>query len=328
MKNLISIISPVYNCEKYLKDFIDSIKKQTYSNFEVILVDDGSTDNSKKVIEKNIKDDKRFKYFYKENEGAPKARNLGIEKAVGDIIYIPDSDDIINSNTLQLFVDEINKGNDIVMGNYETFINDIGDGKCVDVLELDYQYDKIEDYMFAEPFPGNKCYKASLIKDNNVIFDDVKIAQDLNFYLKCLVFAKKISCIEDIVYYYRITPNSISRKYSFKIFDIVNSIGKVEEFYRKNKVSNMYIDNLEFIKLFHYYGQFVKINNFEKKEDKKKIYRFFKERFTELKVLDKKDFYLHKERYDNYKKRLKYDFILSSNLYRKHIRKILRGNNG
>ena len=92
---LISVIVPIYNTVEYLPRCVDSIRRQTYRNLEIILVDDGSTDNSGAMAEKFALEDKRVKAFHKENGGSSSARNLGIEKASGDFIGFVDSDDYI-----------------------------------------------------------------------------------------------------------------------------------------------------------------------------------------------------------------------------------------
>lgn len=322
----ISIISPVYNGAQYLNDFMDSILAQDYDNFELLLIDDGSTDNSASIIQEYMKKDNRIKYFYQENKGAPTARNLGIKNSTGDILYIPDCDDIVCSNTLSLFEKEMKDDVDIVVGNYCEIDehNNVIKG-LVKSLYGKHPYTNLYDYMFVEPFPGNKCFSKELIKNNELLFDDVKIGQDLNFYLKTLLKVRNIKCVDTIVYKYRIRSNSISRNYSFKIFDIVNSIQYVEDYYKKENANEYYLKNLDYLRLYHFYGQLVKVNHFESKEDKKKIIDFFKTKFKELNYLKKdKDFVYHKEVYDLYNKRLKLDFILSSNLYRNKIKKLMK----
>ena len=97
---LISIIVPIYNTEKYLHECLDSIINQTYANFEVLLVNDGSTDSSGIICQEYVKNDSRFRYFEKENGGVSSARNLGLERSEGVYITFIDSDDWVESNHL------------------------------------------------------------------------------------------------------------------------------------------------------------------------------------------------------------------------------------
>lgn len=108
-KEKISIIVPVYNVEKYLNECIDSIINQTYKNLEIILVDDGSTDSSYSICEDYKNKDDRIKVFHKENGGLSSARNFGIEKVSGDLLFFVDSDDYIDINTIGSLYDDLKK---------------------------------------------------------------------------------------------------------------------------------------------------------------------------------------------------------------------------
>ena len=104
----ISIIMPVYNKEKYLKNTIDSILKQEYKNFELIIVDDGSTDKSKYICDEYASKDSRIKVYHIKNEGVSNARNIGLKYATGDYIQFIDADDTINTNTFSKYIDILN----------------------------------------------------------------------------------------------------------------------------------------------------------------------------------------------------------------------------
>ena len=121
MKELVSIIVPVYNCEKYIKDCLDSIFNQDYENFEVICVDDGSSDNSKNIILRYEK----VKYFYQTNHGQGAARNLGINKASGEWLTFCDSDDFLEPNFISKMMAKADPNVDLVCCN----IRRIVDGK-------------------------------------------------------------------------------------------------------------------------------------------------------------------------------------------------------
>ena len=105
----ISVIVPVYNTDSYLQICLESIAKQTYSNFEVILVDDGSTDNSAEICKKFVESDSRFHYFYKKNEGQATARNFGLKRVKGDFISFIDSDDFIHQDYLNVMIGTIER---------------------------------------------------------------------------------------------------------------------------------------------------------------------------------------------------------------------------
>jgi len=110
-KNKISIIVPIYNSEKYLKRCIESILKQTYTNIELILINDGSEDKSLEICEEYKKNDERIIIVNKENEGVSVARNIGIEKATGELISFVDADDYLEATFLQELLDIMEKYN-------------------------------------------------------------------------------------------------------------------------------------------------------------------------------------------------------------------------
>ena len=114
MNLFVSMIIPIYNSEKYLAQCLESVIKQSYKNYEVILIDDGSTDASGKICEKYVDIDKRFAVYYQKNQGASTARNKGLDAAGGDIIIFLDSDDIIFPSFLETIVDLFEEGNDVV----------------------------------------------------------------------------------------------------------------------------------------------------------------------------------------------------------------------
>ena len=133
-KNSFSIIIPVYNSEKYLEACISSIINQNYQNFELILVDDGSTDNSASILKKYSKLDERVKTVYKENGGVSSARNTGIDTSKNDYIIFVDSDDILEKNTLDYYNKLVNEniGVDFFqtkLENFETSIPKIDNDK-------------------------------------------------------------------------------------------------------------------------------------------------------------------------------------------------------
>ena len=111
MNYLLTIIVPIYNCEKYLPDLFLSIDNQKYKNYELLLINDGSTDNSEKICKEYILKNKKAKYFYKNNGGVSSTRNFGIEKAKGDFICFVDADDVITPDYLLNFSNLINNNN-------------------------------------------------------------------------------------------------------------------------------------------------------------------------------------------------------------------------
>ena len=148
----ISIIVPVYNQEKYLSKCLDNILEQTYKNFELICVDDGSTDNSQNILKKYEKLDGRVEVLYQKNSGAAVARNKGLSRAVGDYILFLDSDDEFDNNLLKVCTESINRKRvDTLVYNYVSF-----DSKTGEVSGPVFDFDSL---------PGHKVYNKDNIAD-------------------------------------------------------------------------------------------------------------------------------------------------------------------
>lgn len=285
MEKLISIIIPVYNAEEYLPQNIESILQQDYSNIELILVNDGSTDNSLEVMKKYQNNDSRIIILNQKNSGAPTARNYGLDYSKGHYIQFVDSDDVMVEGALTKMVVEAEKENaDIVIGAYDTVNENQAPIEKVPLPLSAGVYDLEtyrSDFSLIPPMPGNKLLKATMIKDNNLSFTPtLKQAQDLNFYLKSLLFAKKIVVIDDVVYHYRIRSGSISHTYSLVILEVINSINNAEQFYKENKF--FYKELFTNIRFFHYSFQLQKVPQINSKADRKIALNKFKKEFDNL----------------------------------------------
>ena len=118
---MISIIVPVYNAEKYISRCVDSVLRQTYTDWELLLINDGSTDSSEKICLNYAENDKRIKYFSKSNEGPGPTRFFGVNKAQGEYIYFIDSDDYISDIALEILLGNFNEDIDCVIGQHERY---------------------------------------------------------------------------------------------------------------------------------------------------------------------------------------------------------------
>lgn len=125
MKSLVSIIVPCYNQVQYLDECLQSILDQSYENWECIIVNDGSLDDSEEIAHKWVKNDSRFKYIYKENGGVSSARNLGLDNCTGDYIQFLDGDDILENNKIEISITKLKADNlDFIITDFKTFSND------------------------------------------------------------------------------------------------------------------------------------------------------------------------------------------------------------
>lgn len=236
MNELISIIVPVYNVEKYLSKCIESIINQTYKNLEIILVDDGSPDNCGKICDEYARKDKRIKVLHKENGGQGSARNLGLDNSTGEYIAFVDSDDWIELDMYERMYKEIkNSNSDIaICGIYNvTRIKTIQSSVCEDVLILNNQ-ELMRDYFTTtniHSVPWNKLYNKKLWA--NLRFPENKYREDAFICYKVLSMAEKAVHIAKAKYFYLVRDGSSEH----------------QKFSEKNLVSNELLDDeYEFVK--------------------------------------------------------------------------------
>ena len=206
-----SIIVPVYNVEKYIKDCLTSILNQTYDNFEVIVVNDGSPDNSEEIIKDLAKKDKRIKYFKKENGGISDTRNFGIEKSTGEFFLFVDSDDTINEDLLEKLYQTVTEEIDVVRFGM----------KIIDNEKISYEsppvfrdvngpaaFERlIHLHIFATPCAF--IYRKSFWDKNKFMFAKGKVHEDFGLIPLVVMKANHVSAIEYPGYNYIIRENSI-----------------------------------------------------------------------------------------------------------------------
>lgn len=226
---LISIVIPIYNAEKYLEQCLNSIKNQTYKNFEVILVNDGSIDNSESICKAFVESDTRFRYYLKANGGASSARNLGLDNVKGDFITFIDSDDWIAEKHLELLINSIKKTNsDIVVSCYKEFDNNIDTYYTIVYTKQEknlLNFEKMNRDDFLTIFPKlmslNVCFNNAVAKlfrkelVNNLRFDtSIKYGEDLDFYFSLYLNVESISYVDELTYVYRIHGDSTTSNFN------------------------------------------------------------------------------------------------------------------
>jgi len=210
----VSIIVPVYNVEQYLEDCAQTIINQSYTNLEIILVDDGSSDNSGAICDELAKQDSRILVIHQENKGLSAARNTGLRVAKGDYVFFVDSDDKLFLHSIETLVALAKKfpGVDIVQGNIQR-----QDGKTRTVnaclIEPEYidDFRKIREGLISHyPIPAwNKLIRTSLLKDNHIEFFEGIIHEDDLFRWSLHTCANSICFTKEFTYWYR-TDNTLS----------------------------------------------------------------------------------------------------------------------
>ena len=223
---MVSIVVPVYNVKRYLDCCINSILQQTYENFELILVNDGSTDGSLEICDNYECKDKRIRVINKANGGVSSARNAGIESANGDYILFIDSDDYIEVNYVQTLVENSSDDCDLVVcgftydfGSKKTE-NKIEEVKCLTIDEYKKQYNSLYAKCLTNS-PCGKLYKSELVK--GLTFDTaVPLGEDLLFNLDYLKCCNNIKIIPYSGYFYNQTNvSSATKKYKQEYYDCI-----------------------------------------------------------------------------------------------------------
>ena len=217
MEDLISVIVPIYNVEKYLNKCIDSIINQKYKNLEIILVDDGSPDNSGKICDEYSKKDNRIKVIHKENGGVSSARNVGINNATGNWISFIDSDDWIEEDYINNLLSNAKKNNaEISMCGYnrvyETKVEKINANGDIKVFNSREFLIKALNPQTGIGFSHMKLIKRQAISDLH-FNDDMKVAEDAFFNIKLSKNINKACFIGEALYNYRNNQTSIVKSF-------------------------------------------------------------------------------------------------------------------
>lgn len=307
---LISVIIPVFNAEKYLDECIKSILNQSEKNIEIIIIDDGSTDNSYKICLKYQKEDKRIKIFRQENKGVSSARNLGIQNSLGKYLYFMDADDVLNKSMFYDFLN-LNVDDDSLYAfgwkKYykDTNINDLEIKrntlkKLYNLKEIILLDTEISSFLF------NKIYLRKIILDNHILFDeDIHYCEDMKFNYSYINYVRTLTYNDKKYYYYRMRKNSATGNYvSFKNLSVFNVF---EYFIKDNQDNPLIYYNYCFAYIINYYKFRRKFKNYNfnekiinKKMDvikskyisiRKKIKLIFYNTFSKLVLFRKNKYY-------------------------------------
>ncbi len=202
---------PVYNVEKYIAKSIQSVLNQTYANFELLIINDGTPDNSIVIAEKYS--DHRIKILHKPNGGLSDARNFGMQHAIGDYLYFIDSDDWIEPNLLEVCVESLtnHKTDFVIFGYHLDNENELGNLISSEAKthhekvysQKERNLDISADTLSLMGYAWNKIYKTSFIKENNLHFEKgVSLVEDILFNARVFEFSDKIQFIDHALYHY------------------------------------------------------------------------------------------------------------------------------
>lgn len=228
---MISIIIPVYNAERYLPECLDSIAKQTYCDFEVICVNNGSSDKSSDICQSYVDRDKRFKLINKENGGVSSARNLALDKVKGDYVCFVDADDTVSSDFLHHLLD-ISQDGYFAICNYTRVETELGGGsRRVDEYNTTKYINLVVNEAVQHPNICMMLFKTSIIKETGLRFTlDCVRNEDYEFYMKYMSYEKLVHVSNYKAYFYRDNLESASHKYNKKILTAIEADSRISTF--------------------------------------------------------------------------------------------------
>ena len=218
----LSIIVPIYNVQDYLRECLDSILEQDLNSFEIILVNDGSTDDSGDIARSYAAKYSCFKLIEQENQGLSVARNVGLQKARGDYVLFLDSDDYLLNSGVSKLLKKIDENQlDLIVGNYKQ-ISDDGELKSNKFDEISSPFygrswfkERLKKHQH-EPAAWLRIYRRSYLLENKLFFVPQLINEDLLFSIQLFCTDPKMMCLDIVFYYYRQRSGSITKKQDFE----------------------------------------------------------------------------------------------------------------
>lgn len=242
----VSVIVPVWNTEKYLRKCLDSLVNQDFDDYEVVVVNDESPDNSEQIIEEYANKYKNIRALSKKNGGLSSARNYGIKYAKGDYLAFVDSDDYVDKNFLkELYGAIIKDKSDIAVCEFSYLFED---GKTIwSHSNLKYTDDSLKKYLLTPPMAPIRMCKKSLFK--SLKFKEGIYYEDLELCPKLIKYAKKVSFVDQNLYYYLMRDSSIMHQKTFnkKLEDIYLVLDSNYEALYKD-----YPEEIEYMYIIHY----------------------------------------------------------------------------
>ena len=262
----ISIIVPIYNVEKYITKCLESVKKQTLTDFECLLIDDGTKDNSIEVAKEVTKDDKRFIYYHKENGGLSDARNYGLEKATGEYVFFLDSDDYIKEDLLEKAYAMAKKhDSDIACFDIMYVYDDHTDINAVNMKEVDSFSDNKE-LIYINHSANNKIFRRPFLEGKTFIKG--LWYEDMATVPVWVGKANNVSYVNEALYFYVQRSGSISHSEDHRIFDVYKSINNLK---KELNLDNKHVYN------FYYYDCLImttlRIRDLSNKDTRKEYYK-------------------------------------------------------
>ena len=253
----VSVIVPVYNVYEYLNKCLDSLVCQSLKDIEIIVVNDGSTDDSQKIIDEYQKKYHNIKSYIKKNSGLSDTRNMGIKYASGEYIAFVDSDDSVRSDMYEKMYEKAKSGDfDVVTSDIKYVYSDHDE-----IIKTTPKKDtsNIKD-VFIDLYPAvcTKIFKRKLLINNSLFFKSGVWFEDVEFMYRLLPYINKIGVIHEPFYEYLQREKSITSTISPKIYDYISNMNGVVDYYKKNSIYVKYQKELEYAYVRYIYATFIK----------------------------------------------------------------------
>lgn len=312
MRPAVSIIVPVHNVEAYLEKCLDSLINQTFDNYEIIIVNDGSTDRSKEIAERYKDKYSNIVLINQEQKGVGEARNTGIEASKGEYILFVDSDDYIHRDTLKLTYNKsIETQADIVTFGY-TVVSESGDTIFYDRGFENTNNTLIQnrELIMCAPIAWNKLFKKEIFINSGIRFLTMQIGEDLNAVLKLYLHAKIFAFVDKSLYFYLKRKGSATNvEKTDRLMEIMDVIDDLYHYYKQHNAYETYKNELDFVAVYHaFYLGSIRVARINHKHPlllqlrqyistkvpnymhQKYLYRLGKSRQIVLKLLDKQHY--------------------------------------
>lgn len=246
MSSKVSVIIPCFNQAQYLEETLNSVQTQTYTDWECIIVDDGSTDNSKNIAKKWCDKDERFQYVHKQNGGLSSARNFGLKKASGTYIQFLDSDDLIKPEKFSEQLKDLQES-DISISNYFSFIDGTNQKAAHRYLspflsEIDYKKEIIIDWEYRKSIPCHAVlFERRLIMENSLSFNEsLPNHEDWVFWCQLFYFSKSIKNNKKELAWYRIHNRSMSVDFKLMKQGFLQAAKILQVFYKNEGATELH----------------------------------------------------------------------------------------
>ena len=275
----VSVIIPVYNSEEYLVRCLESVVNQSYYNLEIIIINDGSNDNSPNIIKEYMRNDERIVYIKQNNSGLSEARNAGIEIATGDFLFFLDSDDEISRDAIRLLVEKSIQGNlDVAIGLLKYIKNnkEYNSNRKLDERKIDNGIDCINEMLNAKNIRFHavaKLFRRELFF--NIRFPINRLYEDTGCIYKVIYKAKRIGYINNKIYLYYFNNNSISKgNFNIKKLDLMLFANDIQSFLQENLSFEQCKDNYFNFKVDSFLSLYrdIMTNSSNKRSDIEKLY--------------------------------------------------------